>query len=139
MTEAEACAEALWAQDYASQGLGMVVEHVSSGEATLTIAITNRMLNGHGTSHGGFIFTLADSAFAFACDSQNEVTVAAHCQISFLRPARLGETLNAHAVERYREGRTGLYDVRITAGPHVIAEFRGHSRPTGQAVFTCVI
>jgi acyl-CoA thioesterase len=129
---AEACAAAMWAEDKASQGLGMALGHVGPGEARLTMTIRPDMVNGHGIAHGGFIFTLADSAFAFACNAYDEVTVAQHCSVSFLRPGRLGERLTAHAVERHRSGRSGIYDIRVSdEGGRTIAEFRGHSRTIG--------
>jgi acyl-CoA thioesterase len=129
---ARACAEAMWAEDRASQGLGMALEHVAPGEARLAMTVRADMVNGHGTMHGGFIFALADSAFAFACNSHDERTVAQHCSITFLRPGRLGDRLVAHAVERCRSGRSGIYDVRvINPEGAVIAEFRGHSRSIG--------
>ena len=90
------------------------------------------MLNGHGSCHGGFIFALADSAFAFASNSHGMLCVAAHCSVSFLRPVRQGETLVAVAEERQREGRGAIYDVRVTSGSSIVAEFRGHSRTTGK-------
>jgi len=88
------------------------------------------MLNGQGNCHGGIMFTLADSAFAFACNTFNQFTVAQHCSISFLRPVAPAEQLTATAKERWREGRGGIYDVVITSGSDnkVVAEFRGHSR-----------
>jgi acyl-CoA thioesterase len=126
---AAACAEAMWAEDQASQGLGMVVERVSPGEAVISMAIRADMTNGHGICHGGFIFTLADSAFAFACNTYNQRTVAQHCAVTFLQPGRRGDTLTAHAVERNRSGRSGIYDVTVRDGKgEVVAEFRGHSR-----------
>ena len=126
---AEACARAMWAEDQASQGLGMTIERVAPGEAVLSMAVTERMVNGHKICHGGFIFTLADSAFAFACNSYDQRTVAQHCAVTFLAPARLGEVLRAHAVEVFRGGRSGIYDITVTDGTGaVIAEFRGHSR-----------
>jgi acyl-CoA thioesterase len=126
---AEACAAAMWAEDRASQGLGMRIERVAPGEAVLAMTVTEGMVNGHGTCHGGFIFTLADSAFAFACNSHDQRTVAQHCDITFIRPARLGQTLVAHAVERSRTGRSGIYDITVRdRDGEVIAEFRGHSR-----------
>lgn len=126
---AEACAEAMWAGDRCSQGLGMVIETVGPGRATLSMKVTAAMVNGHDTCHGGMIFTLADSALAFACNSCNRVTVAQHCSITFLNPARTGDLLTAAAEERQRRGRNGIFDVRVSdqAG-QVIAEFRGHSR-----------
>jgi acyl-CoA thioesterase len=126
---AEACARAMWAEDQASQGLGMRIERVVPGEAVLTMTVAERMVNGHKICHGGFIFTLADSAFAFACNSYDERTVAQHCAVTFLAPAKLGDMLTAHAVEVARSGRSGIYDVTVTGeGGAVIAEFRGHSR-----------
>lgn len=129
--QAAACAAAMWADDKASQGLGMVIERIAPGVARLSMAVEPRMVNGHGTCHGGFIFTLADSAFAFACNTDGTMSVASHCSISFIRPARLGERLVAEAEERHRAGRSGIYDVRVSAGGDIVAEFRGHSRTTG--------
>ena len=135
-TLARACADAMWAEDRASQGLGMKLEHVAPGTARLAMEVTERMVNGHGIAHGGFIFTLADSAFAFACNTNGERVVAQHCAITYLRPARLGETLVAEARERVRAGRSGIYDVRIaTRDGDAVAEFRGHSRTTGGSLF----
>jgi acyl-CoA thioesterase len=126
---ARACAEAMWAEDQASQGLGMVVERVAPGEAVISMAIRADMTNGHGICHGGFIFTLADSAFAFACNTYNQRAVAQHCAVTFLQPGRRGDTLTAHAVERNRSGRSGIYDVTVRDGKgETVAEFRGHSR-----------
>jgi acyl-CoA thioesterase len=126
---ARACAEAMWVEDRASQGLGMVVERVSPGEAVISMVIRADMANGHGICHGGFIFTLADSAFAFACNTYNQRTVAQHCAVTFLQPGRRGDTLTAHAVERNRSGRSGIYDVTVRDGKgETVAEFRGHSR-----------
>ena len=128
---AEACAAAMWRADRASEGLGITVEHIAPGAARLAMTVEPRMLNGHGTCHGGFIFALADSAFAFACNTNGAVSVASQCSISFLRPVRGGERLVAAAAERYREGRSGIYDVRVSVGDATVAEFRGHSRTTG--------
>jgi acyl-CoA thioesterase len=111
---AEACAAAMWARDKASAGLGMAIERVAPGEAVLTMTVRPDMVNGHDMCHGGFIFTLADSAFAFACNSYNVTTVAASCDIAFLKPARAGETLRATAREVYRETRNGIYDIAVT-------------------------
>ena len=126
---AEASAQALWNDDSASQRLGMVMEHLAPGEATLSMQVTEAMSNGHGTCHGGYIFTLADSAFAFACNGYNQRTVGQQASITYLAPARLGDRLTAAAREVSRQGRSGVYDVRVTNqdGTH-IAEFRGHSR-----------
>lgn len=129
---ARACAEALWATDNATQALGMQLISVSPGTAELSMTVRADMTNGHGTCHGGFIFTLADSAFAFACNTYDERTVAQHAQITFIAPAKAGDTLIAKAVERSRTGRSGIYDITVTLenGQH-IAEFRGHSRTVG--------
>lgn len=126
---ARACARAMWDDDQASQRLGMTIDHVEPGAATLSMTITPEMTNGHGTCHGGFIFALADSAFAFACNSYNQRTVAQHCSVTFIAPALRDDRLTAAASEVSRIGRNGIYDVRITnqRGEHV-AEFRGHSR-----------
>lgn len=126
---AEASAEVMWAQDHASRGLGMKIENVSPGSATLSMEILPSMANGHGNCQGGFIFTLADSAFAFACNSYNDIVVAQNCSISYLIPGRIGDRLTAEAREVSRRGRSGIYDVRVTNqnGDHV-AEFRGLSR-----------
>ena len=133
---ARACADAMWADDNATQALGMVLEDVGPGHATMAMQVAPHMTNGHGMCHGGFIFTLADSAFAFACNSHNERAVAAQGAISFLAPAQRGETLRAVAEERHLAGRSGIYDVRVTGGDgRVIAEFRGHSRTLGQKFF----
>jgi acyl-CoA thioesterase len=128
---AQACAEKMWADDRASQQLGMTLDAVTAGAATLSMTIRDDMVNGHGNAHGGFIFSLADSAFAFACNSRNERAVAQACDIVFAAPARLGERLVATATERHRFGRNGIYDIRVAKdvadGP-VLAEFRGRSR-----------
>jgi acyl-CoA thioesterase len=128
---ARACADAMWKEDGASQGLGMEIVAIEPGAAILTMTIRPHMVNGHGIAHGGFIFTLADSAFAFACNSRNDRTVAAQCHISFIRPGKLGDRLIAAAREISRTGRSGIYDVRVSAGDTAIAELRGHSRTVG--------
>ncbi|MGH6741232.1 MAG: hotdog fold thioesterase, partial [Bradyrhizobium sp.] len=101
---ARACADAMWKEDDASSGLGMKIVEVGSGRATLTMRVAPHMVNGQRIAHGGFIFTLADSAFAFACNSHNARAVAAHCQITFIRPAKLGDRLVAVAREVSRSG-----------------------------------
>jgi acyl-CoA thioesterase len=131
---ARACAEAMWKQDDASQGLGMEIVEIRPGEATLKMTVRPHMVNGQRIAHGGFIFALADSAFAFACNSHNERAVAAQCDISFIRPGKLGDRLVAEAREVSRSGRSGFYDVLGRAGDVVIAEFRGHSRSSGGTV-----
>ena len=129
---ARACAEAMWKEDDASKGLGMVIVEIKPGHATLAMTVKPDMVNGQRIAHGGFIFTLADSALAFACNSYNERAVAAQCAISFIRPGKLGDRLVATAREISRSGRSGIYDVRVaTDGGTVIAEFRGHSRVIG--------
>ena len=128
---ARACADAMWKEDDASSGLGMTIVDIGPGRATLTMTVRPDMVNGQRIAHGGFIFTLADSAFAFACNSHNEKSVAAQGDITFIRPGKLGDTLVAVAREISRGGRSGIYDVRVTVGDDVIAEFRGHSRTIG--------
>jgi acyl-CoA thioesterase len=128
---ARACAEAMWKEDEASQGLGMEIVEVRAGQATLAMTVKPHMVNGQRIAHGGFIFLLADSAFAFACNTHNERVVAAQGNISFIKPGKLGDRLVATAREISRSGRSGIYDVRVTVGDAVIAEFRGHSRVIG--------
>lgn len=121
--------DAMWAGDKASQGLGMEVLEVGAGRARLAMIVTERMLNGHGSCHGGFIFSLADSAFAFACNSHGSPAVAQHCTITYVAPGRLDMRLIADANERQRSERSGIYDVTVRDETGaVIAEFRGHSR-----------
>jgi len=125
---AERAAQAMWANDRASKALGMRIDAVAPGVATLSMTLRADMLNGHDICHGGFIFTLSDSAFAFACNSYNLVTVASGCSIEFLAPARGGDVLTAHAYERSASGRTGVYDVEVTnQRGERIALFRGKS------------
>jgi acyl-CoA thioesterase len=130
---ARASAEAMWRDDRASAGLGMRLDHVAPGLARLSLTVSEAMVNGHGVCHGGFIFSLADSAMAFACNSHGLHALIQHCAITFIRPAHLGETLTAEAVERTRGARSGIYDVRVTGSDgSVVAEFRGHSHTTGE-------
>ena len=129
---ARACADALMKNDRASTGLGIVLEAVGPGWARMSMPVRPDMVNGHGLCHGGFIFTLADSTFAFACNSYDVRCVAQHNSITYLRPGQLHETLTAVAAERARSGRSGLYDVRVTGSDgSVVAEFRGQSRTIG--------
>jgi acyl-CoA thioesterase len=121
----------MWKEDDASQGLGMEILEVGAGRAVLTMTVQPHMVNGQGIAHGGFIFLLADSAFAFACNSHNERAVAAQCNISFIRPGKLGDRLVATAREISQLGRSGIYDVRVTVDDTAIAELRGHSRTVG--------
>lgn len=126
---ARLCAEAMWAEDEATRALGMTLVDIGAGRAALSMPVTRVMVNGHGILHGGYIFTLADSAFAFACNSYNRRTVAQHCAITFVSPGRLGDRLTARAVERSRAGRGGIYDVTVARDDGtVLAEFRGNSR-----------
>jgi acyl-CoA thioesterase len=126
---ARACGDAMWRDDRASRGLGMRLIAVEPGHAIVAMTVTDAMVNGHNICHGGFIFTLADSAFAFACNTYNQRTVAQQGAITFVNSAKLGDRLVANAVERQRAGRSGIYDVTVTRDEgFVIAEFRGHSR-----------
>lgn len=126
---ARACAEAMWADDSASKHLGMQLISVEPGRAVLAMTVDGRMVNGHNICHGGFIFLLADSAFAYACNTYNRRTVAQHCGITFLNPARIGDRLTARAVERQRIGRSGIFDITVSRADGLpVAEFRGHSR-----------
>ena len=126
---ARKCAEVMFAQDSASAGLGMTIDDVTPGGAVLSMSVRPDMLNGHGICHGGFIFTLADSAFAFACNSYNQLAVAQQNQISYLAPGKAGERLHAAAREQSRTGRSGVYDVTVTGEDgRTIALFRGLSR-----------
>ena len=132
---AAAVGEAMYARDTASQALGMALEEVRPGYARLRMTVRTDMLNGHGSCHGGMVFALADSAFAFACNSHDVVTVASGCSIEFLAPAREGDELVAEAEERVREGRNGVYDVDVRrADGALIATFRGRSASTRQSV-----
>lgn len=130
---ARACADAMWKEDDASKGLGMEILEIRAGEAVMSMTVKPHMVNGHGIAHGGFIFLLADSTFAFACNSHNERAVASQCNITFIRPGKLGDRLVATAREISRSGRSGIYDVRVTVDDAAIAELRGHSRTTGGA------
>ena len=130
---ARACADAMWKEDSASSGLGMEILDMKAGSATMAMTVKPHMVNGHGITHGGFVFLLADSTFAFACNSRNERAVAAHCNISFIRPGKLGDRLIASATEISRSGRSGIYDIRVTVDGVVVAEMRGHSRTIGGA------
>lgn len=122
--------EKMWADDQASQGLGMEVLDLGLGYARVRMTIGPEMVNGHRTAHGGYLFTLADSAFSLACNSGGRLTVAAGADISFVAVARLGDVLVADATQRAAYGRSGLTDVTVTREPDgaVIAEFRGRSR-----------
>lgn len=134
---ARRCAQTMWDADLASRRLGMQLVEVTAGRACLTLRVTEEMVNGHGTCHGGYLAVLADSAFAFACNTEDDVTVAAGFDIVFAVPAVLGDELTAEAVERVRYGRSGVYDVTVTrADGTVIAEYRGRSRSLGRPLLT---
>jgi len=125
---AERVAEGMYARDRASQGLGIRIVRVAPGAAELTMTVRGDMVNGHAICHGGFVFTLADSAFAYACNSHNANTVAAGCSIEFLASARLGDVLTARARERVLSGRNGICDVDVAnQNDETIAVFRGKS------------
>ena len=122
-------ADVMWADDRASQAAGMALVDVAPGRAVMTMTLRDDMANGHGIAHGGYIFTLADSAFAFACNSYNTLVVAQHNSITFLTPGKVGEVLTATATEAHKAGRSGIYDVIVTGGDgRQVAIFRGHSR-----------
>lgn len=126
---AEKSAAAMWAQDHASKWAGMEITHMDEGTATLQLTVSQHHCNGHGICHGGVTFMLADSAFAFACNSRNQSTVAQHNVISFTAPGRLGDNLTATAREVSLTGRNGIYDVTVANQQgQTIAEFRGMSR-----------
>jgi len=125
---AESVAASMYARDMASKALGMRIVRVEPGFAELTMIVRADMVNGHAICHGGLIFTLADSAFAFACNSYNLNTVASGCAIDFIAPAREGDVLTARARERQLAGRTGVYDVEVANDRgEVLALFRGKS------------
>jgi acyl-CoA thioesterase len=128
-TLARVCADAMWAGDATSRELGIQVIAVEPGQAVLGMAVTAAMVNWHNTCHGGFIYLLADTAFGYASNSRNRRMVAQHCSITYLNPAQCGDRLTAHAVERQRAGRSGIYDVAVIREDGTpIAEFRGHAR-----------
>ena len=130
-------AAAMWERDAASQALGMVIEEARPGYARLRMTVRDDMLNGHATCHGGYLFTLADSAFAFACNSRDRATVASGAAIEFLAAVRAGEVLTAEAREQALGGRLGVYDVTVTneTGERV-ALFRGRSYALRSTVIT---
>ena len=134
---ARATGDHMYAQDRATQGLGIQLIDVAPGHARMQMTVRADMLNGHAMCHGGFIFTLADSTFAFACNSYNVQTVAAGCSIEFLAPAFEGELLQAEAIEQSRSGKTGVYDIVVTnAEGRKIALMRGKSHQLKGAVIS---
>jgi len=118
----------MFAADTASRSLGIALVAYGPGTAEVRMTVGEAMVNGHALAHGGYLFLLADTAFACACNSHGPVTVAAGADIVFLAPAHAGDVLTATATERARRGRSGLYDVTVRRGGEVIAEFRGRSR-----------
>lgn len=137
---AEAAGAAMYSRDRASQGLGMTLDEIRPGYARMSMPVREDMLNGHQSCHGGFIFSLADSAFAFACNSHNFNTVGAGCTIDYLAPGRLGDVLTAEAVEQALAGKTGVYDIQVrNQDGRTVALFRGKShRVAGELVPTAV-
>ena len=132
---AQRCAETMFANDTASRNLGIEVTVDQAGEAVARLEVTETMLNGHSVCHGGFIFVLADTAFAFACNGYNQLTLAAAASIDFLRPAKKGDKLTAIAKERHRGGRSGVYDVVVSnQDDEQIALFRGRSHATRHTI-----
>lgn len=127
---ARRCAEAMYERDTAAQQLGIEIADVAPGRARARMAVSQAMVNGHGVVHGGYLFLLADTAFAYACNTYDAVTVAAAADVVFVAPAYDGDVLDAFATERTRFGRSGIYDVTVrrSSDATVIAEFRGTSR-----------
>ena len=133
---AEQSAEAMWASDRASQWIGIELQDIDEGFARLSLNLKAHHCNGHGIGHGGITFLLADSAFAFACNSRNQTTVAMHNMISFLNPAQEGDVLTAEAKEVTLKGKNGIYDVRVlNQHNEIVAEMRGMSRAIKGQVF----
>ncbi|MCY3989255.1 MAG: hydroxyphenylacetyl-CoA thioesterase PaaI [Gammaproteobacteria bacterium] len=129
---AQACARLMWANDRASKEMGLELGEVTPGEASVHLTVRPDMLNGHGVCHGGVIFAMADTAFAFACNSLNRRAIAMHCSISFIEKVDAGARLTAHASGVAVYGRNGIFDVTVTDDQGVkIAEFRGYSRTIG--------
>jgi len=132
---AERVGASMWSRDHATRALNMAMLRIAPGEAVIRMPVQQHMLNGHQTCHGGYMFTLADSAFAFACNSHNLNNVASACHIDFLAPAHLGDLLEAHAQERALAGRSGVYDVTVRiVGGATVALFRGKSHQVRGAV-----
>jgi acyl-CoA thioesterase len=132
---AERSAEAMFSRDRASQDLGMRILEMGPGRARLSMRVRGNMLNGHAICHGGFVFSLADSAFAFACNSHNRATVAAGATVDFLAAVREGEELFAEAIEVWRSKRTGVYEVTVsTEAGEKVALFRGRAHEIGGPV-----
>jgi acyl-CoA thioesterase len=124
-------AAAMFEADRASRSAGLRLLAAGDGTATVQLTISPAMVNGHAIAHGGYVFMLADTAFACACNSRGQATVAAGADITFIAPAREGDVLEATAQERISYGRSGIYDVTVRRGDEVVAEFRGRSRAIG--------
>ena len=134
---ARACAAALATDDLASHAVGIELRAVGPGRATTRMRVAPTMLNGHGMCHGGYVFLLADAAFAYACNTYGDVTVAAGCDIVFAASANEGDELTAEALERARFGRNGIYDVTVRRPDGMlIAELRGRSRTTAEQILS---
>lgn len=137
---AEACGAAMYERDYAAQMLGITLEEIAPGYARMRMTVRQDMVNGHDIGHGGMTFSLADTAFAYSCNSRNEVTVASSCSIEFISPARLGDVLTAVAQERTLRGRSGVYDINVTnQHGELIAHFRGRSHRLGGPVAPALV
>ncbi|MBX6767757.1 MAG: hydroxyphenylacetyl-CoA thioesterase PaaI [Actinomadura rubrobrunea] len=128
----------MYERDAATRHLGMEIADVAPGRARVRMTVTDVMVNGFGMAHGGYVFLLADTAFAYACNSRGPVTVAASADVTFVTPARSGDVLEAEATERVRYGRNGVYDVTVRRADDgvVIAEFRGRSRSRNESVLS---
>ncbi len=134
---AEKSAKVMWVNDAASQGLGISLDRMAPGEAVASMSVKEKHLNGHNICYGGYIFSLADTAFAFACNSYNQRAVAQHNSITYLNPAKLGDVLIAHAKMVTQQGRSGIYDVDVqTKSGQMIALFRGNSRTVSGVHFS---
>ena len=124
----------MWERDHAARAAGAEIVEARSGHARVRLTVRDDMVNGHGIAHGGYVFLLADTAFAYACNAERPPSVARSCHIEFLAPARAGDVLEAEATERMRAQRDGIYDVAVrrAADDALVAEFRGHSRELRQ-------
>ncbi|MGB0411149.1 MAG: hydroxyphenylacetyl-CoA thioesterase PaaI [Pikeienuella sp.] len=135
-TTAERAAAILWAEDHCAKWLGVKIDAVSEGAATLSLVVEKHHCNGHGILHGGVTFALADTAFAYACNSRGQKTVAQSNNITYLAPGQVGDTITATAREVQLKGRSGIYDITVaTHSGTVIAEFRGQSRAIPGSLF----
>ncbi|MDE9539776.1 hydroxyphenylacetyl-CoA thioesterase PaaI [Xenorhabdus bovienii] len=132
---AQRCIEAMYAKDACAQNMGMHIDHVDTGVAQVSMTIKPNMLNGHQSCHGGILFSLADTAFAYACNSEGLAAVASGCSIDFIRPAFSGDHLTATAFVQHQGKTTGLYDVKIiNQDGKIVAFFRGHAHRLGHSI-----